>query len=427
MGASREPWVPMGAGVQVWRVGADHGIPRSGGKPGAIQPDEPGAWTLKAAAASLERLAALVPAARDLGFSVWWDWGAGHPEAPLGGQARWREEPPPVWSDDAAWGQGLILTGPGGRLDELAARWERQDPESAAALRRGLEGGRSRPEAFRACGRWHGLNRPPYLLGILNVTRDSFYAGARHFGLDAALRRGEAIAREGGDWIEVGGESARGGTPLPAEVEAERVAPVVAALRSRLELPIAVDTYKPLVARAAVEAGATLINDITGGADPEMFRVARETGAALVLMHLSQRPKSEYQDPGYPSTVDAVRWTLGERLLQAEAAGVPREQLLVDPGLNFGKHPRRDLAIMRSLREFLALGRPVYLATSRKDYLRDLLGLPPEELLEPTEAAVAYAILQGVQLFRIHDVAAMARVRATVWAIREAAAAARAG
>lgn len=422
MGMSREPWVPMGNRVQAWRVGLGRGAARPHMKPGRTETGEPEAWTLKVAAASLERLAALAPAARDLGFTVRWDWGAGLPGAPLSGQARWRDEPPPVWGDDAAWGQGLILTGPAGRLEELVARWDRQDPESAAALRRGLEGGRSRPEAFRAGGRAYSLNRPPYLLGILNVTRDSFYAGARHFGLDAALRRGEEIAREGGDWIEVGGESARGGTPLPAEVEAERVAPVVAALRSRFELPVAVDTYKPLVARAAVDAGATLINDITGGADPEMFRVARETGAALVLMHLSQKPKSEYQDPGYPSTVDAVRWTLGERLLQAEAAGVPREQLLIDPGLNFGKHPRRDLAIMRSLGEFLALGRPVYLATSRKDYLRDLLGLPPEELLEPTEAAVAYAILQGVQLFRIHDVAAMVRVRATVWAIREAAA-----
>ncbi len=198
------------------------------------------------------------------------------------------------------------------------------------------------------------------------------------------------------------------------------MAPVVEALRRRLELPVAVDTYKPQVARAAVEAGATLINDISGGADPEMFTVARETGAALVLMHLSQRPKSEYTDPGYPSTVDAVRWILGERLRQAEAAGVPREQLLIDPGLNFGKHPRRDLAIMRALPDFLALGRPVYLATSRKDYLRDLLGLPPEALLEATEAAVAYAMLQGIQLFRIHDVAQMVRVRATLWAIREA-------
>lgn len=413
----QEPWMPMGTRVQAWRI-----APGNGGEKARRGMGEPQGWTVKVAAASLDRLAALARLARQLDLTVWWDWGA-EVGSTLQGPARWQREPPPLWSADAAWGQGLILTGAPTQLQELAAQGDRHDGETAAALRRGLEAGQGLPRTFRAGAESHSLARPPYLLGILNVTRDSFYARARHFGLDAALRRGEEIAREGGDWIEVGGESARGGTPLPAAEEAERVAPVVAALRSRLELPVAVDTYKPQVARAAVEAGATLINDISGGADPEMFRVARETGAALVLMHLSQKPKSEYSDPGYPSTVDAVRWTLGERLLQAEAAGVPREQLLVDPGLNFGKHPRRDVEIMRGLGEFLALGRPVYLATSRKDYLRDLLGLPPEELLEPTEAAVAYAILQGVQLFRVHDVANMVRVRATVWAIREAASA----
>lgn len=413
MATPQAVWVPMGDGIQAWCLTGP------GGQSSRTFGPQTGGWTVKVAAASRERLAALAGTAREAGLEVWWDWGAELAHLPPG-PARWRREPPAAWSSDAAWGQGLILGGPEGQLTQLAGAWTAQDRPAADALRRGVEAGRGLPPAFRAGAQTYPLDRPPYLLGILNVTRDSFYAKARHFGMDAALRRGEEIAREGGDWIEVGGESARGGIPLPPEVEAERVAPVVEALRRRLELPVAVDTYKPQVARAAVEAGATLINDISGGADPEMFTVARETGAALVLMHLSQRPKSEYTDPGYPSTVDAVRWILGERLRQAEAAGVPREQLLIDPGLNFGKHPRRDLAIMRALPDFLALGRPVYLATSRKDYLRDLLGLPPEALLEATEAAVAYAMLQGIQLFRIHDVAQMVRVRATLWAIREA-------
>ncbi|BAS25989.1 hypothetical protein LIP_0132 [Limnochorda pilosa] len=422
----------METNIQAWLIDAG-GVSEAFGSRGRAgeTPPRPG-LRVKVAGASLERLQALAEAAGPLGIEVRWDWGAsgGTPGAerppgplPVPEAARVRNEPPGRWSQDAADGQGLMLGGSQEQLQALVERWQDLDPQAALALEAGLRAGLSRPERFRARGTVYPLARFPYLLGILNVTTDSFYSGARHFGTDAALRRAEQVAREGGDWIEVGGESARGGTPLSPEAEAERVAPVVAALRARIPLPVAVDTYKPQVARAAVEAGASLINDISGGADPEMFRVARETGAALVLMHLTARPKEEYEDPGYPSTLDAVRWFLGERLALAREAGVEEEQLLVDPGLNFGKHPRRDLEIMRSLKSFSALGRPLYLATSRKDYLRDLLGLPPEELLEATEAAVAFAVLQGVQLFRVHDVAAVARVRAVAWAIHEAVAA----
>lgn len=419
MVARSGPWMPMGQRLQAWRVHTP--APVRGGRR-EPSPREAG-LQVKVAAGSLERLRSLAAEAEPLGLQVLWDWGA----APGAGQegerassGRLQLRPPGWWSDDAADGHGLVLAGGEEALGALAGAWRAVDPEAATALDQALQAGRRPPASFRAGQDRYSLQRLPYLFGILNVTRDSFYARARHFGIDAALRRGEEILQEGGDWIEVGGESARGGSPLPPEEEVERVVPVVEALRARIPLPVAVDTFKPQVARAAVEAGATLINDISGGADPMMFQVARESGAALVLMHLTARPKEEYQDPGYPSTLDAVRWFLGERLALAREAGVEEERLLVDPGLNFGKHPRRDLEIMRALPAFLALGRPIYLATSRKDYLRDLLGLPPEELLEATQAAVAYAIFQGVTLFRVHDVGAMARVRATAWALSQA-------
>lgn len=408
----------MGQRLQAWLVHPP--VPVRGGR---RQPSHEADLRVKVAAGSLHRLRSLAAEARPLGIQVLWDWGAvlgacreGEPASP----GRLQDRPPDRWSDDAADGQGLVLAGAEEALGALAGAWRAVDPEAAIALDQALQAGRRPPASFQAGQDRYSLQRLPYLFGILNVTTDSFYAGARHFGMDAALRRGEEILREGGDWIEVGGESARGGSPLPPEEEIERVVPVVEALQARFPLPVAVDTFKPQVARAAVEAGATLINDISGGADPMMFQVARESGAALVLMHLTARPKEEYQDPGYPSTLDAVRWFLGERLALAREAGIEEERLLLDPGLNFGKHPRRDLEIMRALPAFQALGRPIYLATSRKDYLRDLLDLPPEELLEATQAAVAYAIYQGVTLFRVHDVGSMARVRAIAWALRQA-------
>ncbi len=249
-----------------------------------------------------------------------------------------------------------------------------------------------------------------HIAGILNNTPDSFYDRGRYFGMDTALARAEEMVGEGADLIEVGGETAQEGPPVPVEEEIRRVAPLVAELARRYDLPVAVDTYKPEVARAALEAGAVLVNDISGASDPRMAEVVADAGAGLVVMHLHGRPRQRYRDVDVPSMMDWVAAFLWRRTEELVAAGVPRDRLLVDPGLDFGKHPARDLELMRRLPELRSLGYPIFVATSRKDYIRDLLGLPPDDLLEGTAAAVAFAIAQGANMLRVHDVRAMKRV-----------------
>ncbi len=249
-----------------------------------------------------------------------------------------------------------------------------------------------------------------YVAGILNYTPDSFYDRGRFYGMDAALARAEEMVGEGVDVIEVGGETAQEGDPVPLSEEIQRVVPLIAELVRRYDRPVAVDTYKPEVAKAALDAGAVLVNDISGAAHPQMVPVVADRGAGLVLMHLQGRPKQHYTDVAVPSMMDWVAAFLRWRTDEVLAAGLPRERILVDPGLNFGKHPSRDIELMRRLPELRSLGCPIFVATSRKDYIRDLLHLHPDDLLEGTAAAVAFAVVQGANLLRVHDVAAMVRV-----------------
>lgn len=249
-----------------------------------------------------------------------------------------------------------------------------------------------------------------YVAGILNNTPDSFYDRGAHYGTEAALARAEEIVREGADLIEVGGETAQEGERLPPREEIERVAPLIVELKRRFSVPVAVDTYKSDVAKAALDAGAVLVNDISGAADPAMAEVVRRNDAGLVVMHLHGRPRQHYEDVPAPSMMDWVAAFLKDRTDTLISGGVPRDRLLVDPGLNFGKHPSRDLELMRRLPELRSLGFPIFVATSRKDYIRDLLRLHPDELLEGTAAAVAFAVVQGANMLRVHDVQAMVRV-----------------
>ncbi len=249
-----------------------------------------------------------------------------------------------------------------------------------------------------------------HIAGILNNTPDSFHDRGRYFGMDAALARAEEIVHAGADLIEVGGETAQEGHRVEISEEIRRVAPLVRELARRFDVPIAVDTYKPEVAQAAIDAGAVLINDITGLSDPALARVIASSRAGVVIMHLHGRPKRHYTDLEVPSMMDWVAAFLHERTMMAIEAGIPRDRILVDPGLNFGKQPFRDLELMRRLPELRSLGFPIFVATSRKDYIRDLLQLHPDELLEGTAAAVAFAIAQGANMLRVHDVQAMVRV-----------------
>lgn len=312
------------------------------------------------------------------------------------------------------WHEGdPILQGPASRFAGLTGRVGGPAGDAAAAA---LARFRQPPQVLEVRGRTLDLQRP-LIVGILNATPDSYYDRGRYYGLPAALARADEMVAEGADLIEVGGETARPGPAVDPEEEIRRVVPLIEVLADRLPVPVIVDTHKSEVARGAVQAGAVMINDISGLADIRMAEVAAGTGAALVIMHIQGRLKVPQIDPQYQAVVDEVFAFLEDRTAQAQAVGVPRSRLVVDPGFSFGKAVDHDMEVLRRLGEFRSLGYPIYLATSRKNYIRDLLGLPFEELLEGTAAAVAYGLAQGAQLVRTHDVRFMARLARMTHAI----------
>lgn len=266
-----------------------------------------------------------------------------------------------------------------------------------------------------------------YLMGIINVTPDSFSGDgllARFPGQPAerALALARRMAAQGADLVDVGGESSRpGAVPVSEEEELRRVLPVVRALaREAPEIPISVDTYRSRVAEAGLEAGAHLVNDVWAMTkDPRMARVVAGAGAPLVLMHNRSDPRSAayserlggyYSRAGYADLLGEVTAALEERIRAAEEAGIPRERIILDPGLGFGKTPVQSLVLLDRLEELRALGCPILVGPSRKSFIGYVLDLPAEERLEGTAAAVAVAIVRGADLVRIHDVEAMARV-----------------
>jgi dihydropteroate synthase len=254
------------------------------------------------------------------------------------------------------------------------------------------------------------LGPRPLLMGIVNASPDSFSDGGLYEGLDAQLALGERLLAEGAEVLDVGGESASTGSPpIQAEQEIARVVPLVERLAGDLGALVSVDTYKPQVARAAVEAGARIVNDVSGLRDPALATVCAETGAALVLMHTAAAPRERRQDPDlYEDVVAEVLAFLRERMEVALAAGVERDQLIVDPGPDFAKTPAQTIQLLASAGRLHELGRPVLMAISRKDFVGALTGRPPRERLAGTLAALGHGIEQGAHVFRVHDVAAAA-------------------
>ena len=257
-----------------------------------------------------------------------------------------------------------------------------------------------------------------YVMGILNVTPDSFSNGGRHNTLDEAVAHAARMVSEGADILDVGGESTRPThTPVSAQEEAERVLPVIRMLAERFpDVPISVDTMKAEVAREAVKAGATLINDVWGfRRDLAMAEVAAQTGVACCLMH-------NRAEAGYEDLMDEVCADLLDSVRIALAAGVAQDRILLDPGIGFGKTKAHNLEVLRHLDRIRALGYPVLLGTSRKSVIGLTLDLPVEERLEGTLATTALGIAQGVDVVRVHDVQANVRVcRMTDAIVREAA------
>jgi len=243
------------------------------------------------------------------------------------------------------------------------------------------------------------LGHRTLVMGILNITPDSFSDGGSYMDVDAAVERARRMAEEGADLIDIGGESTRPGhEPVSAEEEIRRIVPVIQAVREQVKLPISVDTYKPETARAALEAGAHILNDIWGfKQDPQMAAVAADYGCPVILMH--NRRERDYLD-----FVPDVLADLQGSLDRAKAAGVAPENVWLDPGIGFAKDYDENLELMGHLDKIVALGYPVLLATSRKLFIRTVLGLPASDVVEGTNATTSIGILQGCQMVRVHDV-----------------------
>lgn len=244
-------------------------------------------------------------------------------------------------------------------------------------------------------------------MGIVNASPDSFSDAGAYPDLDARVRRARELLDAGADIIDVGGESGITRRPAVAVAqELERVVPLVERIAGELGALVSVDTYKPAVAEAAIAAGAVVVNDVSGLRDPELAAVCARTGAALVLMHTRAAPKQRLQDPGlYDDVVADVVGFLGERMEVARANGVRDEQLILDPGPDFAKTPAQTIVLLRRLEELHALGRPLLLAVSRKDFVGALTGRAPRERLAGTLAAIGHGVDAGAHVLRVHDVA----------------------
>ncbi|MGW8273201.1 MAG: dihydropteroate synthase, partial [Thermodesulfovibrionales bacterium] len=247
------------------------------------------------------------------------------------------------------------------------------------------------------------LSRKTLVMGVLNVTPDSFSDGGLFFGVSSAVDHALRMVEDGADIIDIGGESTRPGSdPVSAEDELRRVVPVIRALAGRIDTPISIDTYKSAVARAAIEEGAQIVNDVSGlRFDRSMAEVVAGSEVAVVLMHMRGTPKSMQMAPSYLNLVAEVKEYLAQGIEAAGRAGISEDRMIIDPGIGFGKTFAHNLEIIRRLGEFRSLGKPILVGPSRKAFIGKYLGdVPVEERLEGTAAAVAISIFNGASIVR---------------------------
>jgi dihydropteroate synthase len=249
------------------------------------------------------------------------------------------------------------------------------------------------------------LGGRPWLMGIVNATPDSFSDAGLHQTLEERVALADSLLSSGADLIDIGGESGvTNRPPVTADEEIERVVPLIERVVGELGALVSVDTYKPAVARAAIAAGAAIVNDVSGLRDPELAELCAQSGAGLVLMHTRAAPKQKLLDRGFDGRiVRDVRAFLEERVALATGRGVAFEQLMLDPGPDFGKTPAQTVEVLRALAGLHALGRPLLLAVSRKDFVGAITGRTPRERLGGTLAAVAHGVAAGAHVLRVHD------------------------
>ena len=271
--------------------------------------------------------------------------------------------------------------------------------------------------------KWKGYELPLHkrtlIMGVLNLTPDSFFDAGRYYDPDEAIVRAQEMVEQGADIIDIGGESTRpGAEPVQEEIELARILPVIRRLVGEIEIPISVDTYKSGVASRALREGAAMINDISGfHFDPQMPQVIAEFQVPVVVMHTSGKPKTMQQHACYQELINDIIAYLEEGVQVGLAAGISPDKFIIDPGLGFGKTRANNLRILRELPQFQSLDKPIMIGASRKSFIGKVLDLPLEERLEGSLAAAAVAIFNGANIIRTHDVKETRRVAMMVDAI----------
>jgi dihydropteroate synthase len=258
-----------------------------------------------------------------------------------------------------------------------------------------------------------------FVMGILNVTPDSFSEDGRYFDPDEAVRHAAQMVADGAEVVDVGGESTRPGSdPVPLDEEIRRVLPVIERIVEQdPDVAISIDTRKAEVADRALAAGATIVNDVSAGGDPGMFEVVHKHDAAIVLMHMKGEPKTMQESSEYEDVVGEVHEFLRERIEAAEFAGIDAERIAIDPGIGFGKNLEHNLELMRGIDVFLDLGRPLLVGPSRKRFIGAILDVPEDERVEGTIGAVAWLVSRGAHVVRVHDVREVVRAVRVIDAI----------
>lgn len=260
------------------------------------------------------------------------------------------------------------------------------------------------------CGRHKISLDATVVMGILNVTPDSFYDGGRYESIEDALERARKMVADGAGILDVGGESTRPGSEaISVEEEVGRVVPVIKELAGELEVPISIDSYKPEVVSKAIDAGASMVNDVNGLRSYGMAKLVAESGLPVVLMHMQGSPRSMQDNPSYKDVVSYIKAFFEERIEYAKSRGVAEEQIILDPGIGFGKTLAHNLEIIKRLSEFTELGYPILVGASRKSMIGEILGAGPENRLEGSLAVAVASIMNGASILRVHDVAETVR------------------
>ena len=319
----------------------------------------------------------------------------------------------------------VLLLGTEKQFRELIVKLSRQPfalPLLSQEIKKVLSNYQKRDFKLSSKGHTLQLGKRTLIMGVLNVTPDSFYDGGRYGNLRKAVERALEMGEEGADIIDIGGESSRpGANRVEEKEELERVIPVIKKLSSRIRVPVSIDTYKSGVAKKAIDAGASIVNDISAlRMDEKMAKVIESSGVPVCLMHMQGTPRNMQRNPRYKDVVSEIFAFLRERIDFCEQAGIDIEKTIVDPGIGFGKTVLHNLEILKKLDQFKSLGRPIIIGVSRKSLIGKVLQLEPEERLEGSLASAIWCMTKGASILRVHDVRETKRAIKMVEAIAQA-------